>query len=90
VTGTILGFAEERPFQAYGARVFLDVGVEGGVTVGDIFRAYVEEPGPYFGTKAAELQVVLVEENRVTARIIGITHPGLDRGRLLRLVAKIL
>jgi hypothetical protein len=88
VTGTILAFPEERPIHGYGAHAFLDVGVNEGVVVGDIFRAYVDQAGPSFGMEAATLQVVLVEGDRSTARVIGVIHPSLDPGDRLRLIAK--
>ncbi len=88
VTGTILAFPKERPIQGYGANAFLDLGVNEGVVIGDIFRAYVDQPGPSFGMEVATLQVVLVEGNRSTARVIGVKLPILDSGDRLRLIAK--
>jgi len=88
VTATVLGFPEERLVQGLGAHVFLDVGLSEGIEVGDVFRAYVNQPGPFYGMEALSLQAVLVEESGSTARIIGIRHPGLGPGDRLRLVAK--
>jgi LysM repeat protein len=88
VTGIILAFPEERPIHGYGARAFLEVGMNEGVVIGDLFMAYVNQPGPSFGMEAATLQVVLVEGDRSTARVIRIKHPGLASGDRLRLIAK--
>jgi LysM repeat protein len=88
VTATVLGFPEDRQMQALGAAAFLDVGVEEGISIGDIFRADVTNPGPYFGTEAARLQVVLVEGNRSTARIISVRDPVLASGNRVILVKK--
>jgi len=88
VTATVLGFPEDRAVQGFGANVFLDVGLSEGIVVGDVFRAHVSQPGPFYGLEASTLQVVWVEESRSTARIIGVRHPGLDSGDRLRLIAK--
>jgi len=88
VTATILGFPRERQVQSFGASAFLDVGEPEGISIGDIFRADVNQPGPFFGMEAARLQVVLVDGNRSTARIIGMRHAGLGSGDLLRLIQK--
>lgn len=89
VTAVVLGFPEERPVQGFGATVFLDVGVEEGIAVGDIFQGYVEEPGPLLGVETATLQVVFVSRTGSTARVIGVDHSGLGSGDLVRLVAKV-
>lgn len=88
VTATLLGFPRERQVQSYGASAFLDVGEPEGISIGDIFRADVNQPGPFFGMEAARLQVVLVNGNRSTARIIGVKHAVLGSGDLLRLIGK--
>jgi hypothetical protein len=89
VVATILGFPEERQAQPVGAAAFLDVGEAEGISVGDIFRADVDEPGPFFGTELATLQVVLVEGDRSTARVIGLSHPTLLSGARLHLIEKV-
>ena len=88
VTATVLGFPEERSMQGLGVSVFLDLGMNEGLAVGDIFRASVHQSGPFFGMEALTLQVVLVEASRSTARIITVKHPGLGSGDRLRLIAK--
>jgi LysM repeat protein len=88
VTATILGFPEERQVQLYGASAFLDVGEAEGISIGDIFLAQVDEPGPLFGMEAARLQIVLVDGTRSTARIIGMRHSVLGSGDRLRLIQK--
>jgi len=89
VLGTILGFPKERGVQGLGANVFLDIGEDQGITIGDIFLARVEEPGLLAGMESARLQVVSVEGDRSTLRIISVTHPGLGAGDRVRLVARI-
>jgi hypothetical protein len=88
VTATILGFPTERQVQSFGASAFLDVGEPEGISIGDIFRADVSQPGPFFGMEAARLQVVKVDGDRSTARIIGLRHAVLGSGDLLRLIQK--
>jgi hypothetical protein len=84
----ILDFAAERPIQGLGASVFLDVGSDQGIAIGDVFQALVEEAGPTLGSEAARLQVTLVQEDRSTARVISVTHPTLRHGNRVRLVEK--
>ncbi len=88
LTATILAFSEDRPVQGFRAEAFLDVGEAEGVVIGDVFRAYVNEGGPSFGTEAARLQVVLLQGSGSTARIVELRNPGLQVGDLLRLVEK--
>jgi LysM repeat protein len=88
VTATILGFPEERVVQGYGAEVFLDVGSDAGIGIGDVFRAHVGKPGPLFGLESARLQVVSVAEKGSTARIVSVTHPGIEVADRLRLIQK--
>jgi len=88
ITATVLGFPEERQFQSYGASVFLDVGEADAISIGDIFEASVNQPGPLFGVEAAWLQVVLVDGKRSTARIISVKYPVLGSGDLVRLIQK--
>ena len=56
--------------------------------IGDLFRAHVEEAGPAFGMETARLQVVLVQGDEITARVVGMTRPGLGVGDRLRLTGK--
>jgi hypothetical protein len=88
LSAVILGFSEERRIQGFGARAFLDVGADEGIEIGDLFRAHVGQPGPSFGLERARLQVVRVQGNLTTARVVSITHPGLAIGDRLRLVGK--
>lgn len=88
LTAEIVGFAEDRPIQGYGAEAFLDVGEAQGIVIGDVFVAFVNDAGPAFGTESARLQVVLVQGSRATARIVNMRQPGLAVGDLLRLIEK--
>ncbi len=88
VTAEILGFPGERPLRNYGSNAFLSVGASDGIVIGDVFRAYKGEPGPGFGMESVRLQVILVDENISSARIISIRIPGLRVGDRLRLIEK--
>jgi hypothetical protein len=86
VTAVILGFPEERPFYGVGSRVFLDLGAETEVSIGDVFRADVTASDQDLGSEKARLQIVRVYGLRATARIIKISNPNLTVGDILRLV----
>jgi hypothetical protein len=88
LSGTILGFADERAMQGMGAEAFLDLGAQDGVAIGDEFGAYVNPAGSYPAREAAVLQVILVQEHTSTARIMSLTRPGLSRGDQVLLVGK--
>ena len=88
VGAVVLDFPESRPFHGVGARVFLSLEDGGEVSIGDVFGARVGTPGPTFGKESARLQVVRVYGDRATARIVGVSEPGLKVGDHLRLVAK--
>lgn len=88
LVATILDFAQDRPMQGLGAIVFLDVGSDQGIAIGDVFQAFVEEVGPTRGSEAARLQVTLVQGDRSTARVVSVTHPTLRPGNRVRLVEK--
>jgi len=88
LSGTILGFADERAMHGMGAEAFLNLGAQDGVAIGDEFRAYVTPTASDPGGEAAVLQVTLVQEDRSTARIMSLTRPRLGRGDQVRLVAK--
>lgn len=88
ITAEVLGFPEERPLRVYGSHVFLSVGADEGVVIGDVFRAFKGEPGPGFGMESVRIQVILVEGNLSTGRIVSIRIPGLQVGDRLRLIEK--
>ena len=88
LSGTILGFADERAMQGMGAEAFLDLGAQDGVAIGDEFGAYVNPAGSSPAREAAVLQVILVQEHTSTARIMSLTRPGLSRGDQVLLVGK--
>lgn len=88
VTATVLGFPEDRPMQGFGARVFLDLGTADGIGVGDVFMATVVQPGPGHGLESARIQIVLVDENVSTGRLVSLKYPGMAPGDTVRLIAK--
>lgn len=85
---TILGFGIPSPLQGFGAVAFLDVGEGQGIETGDEFLAYVNRGDGWSGQEAARLQVVLVNGETTSARVIGVTEPLLAPGTELRLVRK--
>ena len=89
VTGVILGFPEDRPIRGLGATVFLDVGVDQGIAVGDEFGAYPVASEDLPEIETARLRVVLVNGETSTARIVGLRDPVLDSGTPVRLIGKV-
>jgi len=88
LSARILGFATDRAMQGLGDRVFLDVGADQGIDIGDIFGAFPEAVGESAGPETVRLQVTLVEADRCTARVVSLTRPTLARGNVLHLVEK--
>jgi hypothetical protein len=85
---TILGFNEDLVLHGFGAIVFLDVGEDQGVTIGDEFMAYVNQEDGWDGEEAVRLQVVLVDGPVASARAITVNEPNLKPGTQVLLVRK--
>jgi hypothetical protein len=88
LTGIVLGFPDKRPIRGFGANVFLDVGEDQGVSVGDEFGVYAHTHRHPPGAEVARLRVVRVEGPTTTARIVGLTDPVLSSGAPVRLIRK--
>lgn len=88
LTATILGFNKDLVIQGFGHVAFLDVGEAQGIEIGDEFIAYVNRGDGWTGEEAVRLQVVLVNGNQSSARVIGIVEPVLKPGSEVHLVKK--
>lgn len=88
VVATVLAFPQEREIHGFGAFVFLDVGEEEGIAVGDEFVARVNEDQGFEGAEAVRVQVVGVQRAVCTARVVALMEPVLRLGTRLRLVKK--
>lgn len=69
--------------------VFIDVGREDGVVLGDVFE--IVRPAPVPGAPAertAVLQIVHVREQSASGLVTRIGHPGIDPGQRVRLIRK--
>ena len=71
-----------------GAVAFLDVGEAEGIRPGDEFSAFVNQGDGWTGEEAARLQVVVVNGDASSARIVKVGDPVLRTGSRLRLVKK--
>lgn len=88
LTATVLGFNMDLVMQGFGSVAFLDVGEAQGIDVGDEFMAYVNRGDGWSGQEGVRLQVVLVQENTVSARVIEVAEPILKTGTEVHLVRK--
>jgi hypothetical protein len=71
-----------------GAVAFLDVGEAEGVRPGDEFSAFVNQGNGWSGEEAARLQVVVVNGDVSSARIVTVGDPVLREGTRVHLVKK--
>lgn len=88
LTANILGFNLDRVLQGFGAVAFLDVGEGEGIRTGDEFLTYVNRGEGWSGEEAARLQVVLVNGETSSARIVEVAEPVLGTGTRIYLVRK--
>jgi len=88
VTGTLLGFNLYRAVFGIGSVAFLDVGEAEGIKPGDEFSVFVNQGDGWSGDEAARLQVVLVNGQVSSARVITVTDPILRVGSQAHLVKK--
>jgi hypothetical protein len=85
---TIKGFSQVRSVYSFGDVAFLDVGEDEGVTLGDEFMALMNSGEGWTGEEGARLQVVRVDGNGSSARVIVQNDLILEPGVELRLVKK--
>ena len=88
LAATLVGFAKDQMIYGIGAVAFLDVGEAAGIRPGDEFSAFVNQGDGWTGEEAARLQVVVVNGDVASARIVYVGDPVLRTGFRLRLVKK--
>lgn len=86
LTTTLTGYARDRAMQQIGDVVFLSVGAEQGVAVGDVFAAESEEQEGLGADVAFMIQVIRVFENGASARISDIQVPVFPEDAMVRRV----
>lgn len=90
--GRILAFSEARPLQRTEDILFLDVGRNAGVAVGDVFEAYDPPTRRRWGTRpelpVARMQVVRVTEGTASVRVTELEQPRIAVGQPVRRVAR--
>lgn len=87
-TAVIAGFARPRPIQQIGDVVFLDVGRDQGVRVGDVFAVEVGDERGFASEVAATVEVVRVFDDRASARVASVTTPVFRSGLELRRIRR--
>jgi hypothetical protein len=88
LTATILGFGEIHQLQNLGAVAFLDVGESDGIEIGDEFIVTVNAGDGWTGEMGGTLQVVLVQEDNCSARVMKLTGPVFETGITVSLAKK--
>lgn len=90
--GKILAFQDARPLQRTESILFLDIGRDAGVAVGDEFEAYEPPTGRRWGTRpelaVARMQVVRVTEGTASVRVTELGQPRIAVGQAVRRVAR--
>jgi hypothetical protein len=90
--GRILGFAVPSPIQRTESILFLDVGRDAGVGIGDVFEAYSPPRGRDWGTRpevsVARMQVVRVTGRTASVRVTDLAQPSIRVGLPVRRVAR--
>lgn len=90
--GRILAFQDARPLQRTESIVFLDIGRNAGVSVGDEFEAYEPPQDRRWGTRPeqsiARMQVVRVTEGTASVRVTAMEQPRISVGQPVRRVAR--
>lgn len=90
--GTIMAFLDARPLQMTQSILFLDLGRDAGVAVGDVFEAYDAATERRWGTRpeavVARMQVVRVTDRSATVRVTDLDQPNIRIGQAVRRVAR--
>jgi LysM domain len=90
--GKILAFQEPRPLQRTESILFLDIGRNAGVAIGDEFEAYDPPEERRWGTRpetpVARMQVVRVTEGTASVRVTELEQPRIAVGQPVRRVAR--
>ncbi len=88
LSATLVGFDKDQMIYGIGAVAFLDVGEPEGIRPGDEFSAFVNQGDGWSGEEAVRLQVVVVNGEVSSARILTVDDPVLRAGTRVRLVEK--
>ena len=90
--GRILAFQDQRPLQMTESILFLDIGREAGVAVGDVFEAYTPPEQRDWGRRpevsVARMQVVRVMGSSASVRVTQLEQPAIAVGLPVRRVAR--
>lgn len=90
--GKILAFQDASPLQRTESILFLDIGRNAGVAVGDEFEAYEPASDRNWGTRpelpVARMQVVKVTEGTASVRVTELEEPRIAVGQPVRRVAR--
>lgn len=73
--GTVVGFRDRKEIYLPGDQAFLDLGGRDGVAVGDEFVGVAGRDEGWSGEQAARFQVIWVEEDYATVRILTVQSP---------------
>ena len=91
-SGRVLAFAVQAPLQRTESILFLDVGRNAGVAIGDEFEAYDPRTERRWGTRpeipVARMQVVKVTEGTASVRVTELEQPRIAVGLPVRRVAR--
>ena len=92
IRATVLAFASAQPLLGEGDQLFLDVGDEEGVRLGDQFALFsAREPLPGdadWRERLAVVRVIRVGTGTATARVVDLTDTGASPGSPARLVGR--
>ena len=90
VSGQVIGFARAQELYGHGDIAFLSLGTDQNVAVGDEFevRPPQSADGDWPVDAVGRMQIVRVEEDISSARIIGITNPVFVPGARVHLIRK--
>ncbi|HWK88815.1 MAG TPA: LysM peptidoglycan-binding domain-containing protein [Longimicrobium sp.] len=91
VQGRILDFELPRPMPMTESILFLDIGRNAGVSIGDVFEAYTPRGERDWGTRpevrVARMQVVRVTDGTASVRVTALEQPSIAVGLPVRRVA---
>lgn len=85
---TVLGFEQRKEIYLPGDRLFIDRGSRDGVAIGDEFAAVSGTGEGWEGRVIGQFQVVHVQEERATLRILRTTEPPLVRPGLQAMLTR--
>lgn len=89
IEGRIIGFEREQQIQGLGHVGFVDVGRADGLQVGDELEAMAPESEGWSDQVAGRLQIVNLQENRASFRIVGVIYPVIGTGTRVRVSGRL-